>query len=183
MTDLHEYTPAPRKRPEIVRILIYTVITLGVNLALAIPYSLVYRALVQGLRVNGGMSSTAFSVISFFLSSLHAYGLCIIKGLLYRRLVFRSKTSAFLPILVMCGLNDVFGFFTTIINTIAARFIGYAQFATLNVVLSYLSLIIVATLGYIIMRCGFYKRTLDTLVKRDEPAPAEDLPCGAEEGV
>ena len=122
-------------------------------------------------------------MISFFLPHLHAYGLCIIKGLLFRRLVFRSKTSAFLSILVMCGLGDVFGFFTTIINTIAVRFIGYAQYATLNVVLSYLLLIIVATLGYVIMRCGFYKRTLDTLVKRDEPAPAEDLPLNIEEGA
>ena len=184
MTDLHEYTPAPRRRPEIVRILIYAGITLGVNLALSIPYNLMYSALVQGLLINGGMSMTIFSVISWFFNTLHRYGLCIVEGILFRRLVFRSKFNAFLPILVMCGLNDVSSFIRTLIGMVvnANALTGQQYTAILNT-MSIVSLITVATVGYVIMRCGFYKRTLDTLVKHNEPYPAEDFPCSTNEGA
>ncbi|MBE5809806.1 MAG: hypothetical protein E7318_02605 [Clostridiales bacterium] len=176
-------TPAPRKRPEIVRILIYTGITLGVNLALSIPYNLVFNALVQGLLINGGMSSDVFNVISWIFGSMHTYGLCIIEGLLFRRLVFRSKFNAFLPILVMCGLKDIIDIIRTIVGPILLAQMSIDQYVTTMNIFSYATLLIVAVLGYVIMRCGFYKRTLDTLVKQAEPCPAEDFPCSTNEGV
>ncbi len=175
--------PAPRKRPEIVRILIYAGITLGMNLALTIPYNLVYNALVQSLLINGGMSSDVFNVISWIFGSIHIYGLCIIEGLLFRRLVFRSKFNAFLPILVMCGLKDIIDIIRTIVGPILLAQLSVDQYVTILNVFSYVSFLIVAVLGYVIMRCGFYKRTLDTLVKHAEPCPAEDFPCDTEEGA
>ena len=40
-----------------------------------------------------------------------------------------------------------------------------------------------AVLGYVIMRCGFYKRTLDTLVKHKQPHPDEAFPLDTNEGA
>ncbi len=166
--------PVPRKRPEIVRILIYAGITLGVNLALSIPYNLVYNALVQGLLINGGMSSAAFNVISWIFGSIHTYGLCIIEGLLFRRLVFRSKFNAFLPILVMCGLKDIIDIIRTIVGPILLAQMSIDQYVAILNIISYVIFLIVAVLGYVIMRCGFYKRTLDTLVKTPVPTTTEE---------
>lgn len=166
--------PVPRKRPEIIRILLYAGITLGVNLALSIPYNLVYNALVQGLLINGGMSSAAFNVISWIFGSIHTYGLCIIEGLLFRRLVFRSKFNAFLPILVMCGLKDIIDIIRTIVGPILLAQMSIDQYVAILNIISYVIFLIVAVLGYVIMRCGFYKRTLDTLVKTPVPTTTEE---------
>ena len=175
---------APRKRPEIVRILIYVGIMLGVNLALSIPYNLAYNALVQGLLFNGGMSISVFNIVTFFFNHMHTYGLCIVEGILFRRLVFRSKFNAFLPILVMCGLNDVSSFIRTLIGMVvnANALTGQQYTAILNT-MSIVSLITVATVGYVIMRCGFYKRTLDTLVKPREPLAVTGYLSATEEGA
>ena len=84
----------------------------------------------------------------------------------------------------MCGLNDVSSFIRTLIGMVvnANALTGQQYTAILNT-MSIVSLITVATVGYVIMRCGFYKRTLDTLVKPSEPLADTGYLSDTEEGA
>ena len=163
MENNYDYKPAPRKRPEIVRILIYVGILLASHFVIYVLQNLVFHIALQTKVLD-----LVLQIFTILLNVFFAVIQSVAVGLLAWQLVFRSKASPALPVIVLCVLNVIRSLVSSVIFHVLAMFlhqtaITFAQYSLFINIISLLLTWGVHALGYLIQRLGFYAKTLDTL--------------------